>query len=251
MSRADNAREASLGLIERARNMQIGPTRFGKGTTLEEVSMPSLVRFTVFSLAAALCASAPARALSVQLNTEFDAGTIGNHLTLTVNPSGGALDFVLSLAGTDLGVGADLHEFYFNLVGTPTNVQISNTNAPTTAYSLSSNPSVAGGAGSSFEYGVSFGNGASGRGNGVLKTASFRISANQPLTLASLAVTSSTSSGIVVNFAAHLQGTSFVSGATSETVGGVIPEPSTLLLVTTGLLGLAYAGGARTPAPSA
>ena len=204
--------------------------------------MPSLVRLTVFSLAAALISSAPARALTFHLNTEFDAGTIGNHLTLTVNQNGAALDFALSLAGTDLGPGSDLHEFYFNLVGTPTNVQISNTNAPTTAYALSLNPSVAGGAGSSFEYGVNFGNGAGGPGNGVLKTASFRISANQPLTLALLGQTSTTASGIVVEFAAHLQGTSFVPGATSETVGAAIPEPSTVLLVTTGLLGLAYAG---------
>ena len=204
--------------------------------------MTSLVRAVALSLAAALTAAAPASALSIQLNTEFDAGTVGNHLSLTVTANAGALDFVLSLAGTDLGAGADLHEFYFNLVGSPTGVQISNTNAPTTAYALSSNPSVAGGAGSSFEYGVSFGNGAGGPGNGVLKTASFRIAANQPLTLASLAQTSSTSSGIVVNFAAHLQGTSFVAGSTSETVGGVIPEPSTALLLTAGLLGLAHAG---------
>lgn len=204
--------------------------------------MPNLARTIVLSLAAALTAAAPAGALSIQLNTEFDAGTVGNHLLLTVNENGGDLDFVLSLAGTDLGAGADLHEFYFNLVGSPTNVLISNTNAPNTAYALSASPSVAGGAGSSFEYGVSFGNGGGGPGNGVLKTASFRISADQVLTIASLAQTSSTSSGIVVNFAAHLQGTSFVAGATSETVGGVIPEPSTALLLTAGLLGLA-----RTP----
>jgi hypothetical protein len=204
--------------------------------------MTSLARAAALSFAAALIAAAPASALSIQLDREFDAGTVGNHLTLTVTESAGALDFVLSLAGTDLGPGADLHEFYFNLVGTPTNVQISNTNAPTTAYALSSNPSVAGGAGSSFEYGVNFGNGGGGPGNGVLKTASFRIAATEPLTLASLAQASSTSSGIIVNFAAHLQGTSFVAGSTSETVGGVVPEPSTALLLAAGLLGLARAG---------
>ncbi len=207
--------------------------------------MHSFARSMVLTLTAALAAAAPAGALTIQLNTEFDAGTVGNHLTLTVNENAGDLDFVLSLAGTDLGAGSDLHEFYFNLVGAPTNLLISNTNAPNTAYALSANPSVAGGAGSSFEYGVSFGNGAGAPGNGVLKTASFRISADQALTIASLAQTSSTSSGIVVNFAAHLQGTSFVAGVTSETVGGVVPEPSTALLLTAGLLGLARAGRTR------
>ena len=204
--------------------------------------MTSLSRAAILSIIAALSAATPASALTIQLNREFDAGTVGNHLTLTVTEAAGALDFALSLAGTDLGAGSDLHEFYFNLVGTPTNVQISNTNAPTTAYALSASPSVAGGAGSSFEYGVNFGNGGGAPGNGVLKTASFRIAADQPLTLASLAQTSSTSSGIVVNFAAHMQGTSFVAGATSETVGGVVPEPSTALLMAAGLLGLAHAG---------
>jgi len=98
---------------------------------------------------------------------------------------------------------------------------------------------VAGGAGSSFEYGVNFGNGAGGPGNGVLKTANFTISANEALTLASLSPTSSTSQDIVVNFAAHVQGTSFVAGSTSETVGGVVPEPSTAGLLVLGLAALA------------
>ena len=98
--------------------------------------MTGLARATILSIFAALSAAAPASALTIQLNREFDAGTVGNHLTLTVTENAGALDFLLSLAGTDLGSGSDLHEFYFNLVGTPTNVQISNTNAPTTAYAL-------------------------------------------------------------------------------------------------------------------
>lgn len=197
------------------------------------------------ALAAAMALASPSSALTVSLDTEFDTGTVGPHATLTLTEVGGAIDFVLSLVGppaTDLGPGADLREFYFNLVGAPTGVAISNTNAPHTAYVLSTNPSVGGGAGSSFEYGVSFGNGASTRGNGVLKLASFRISAAGPLTIASLAQTSSTSQGIVVNFAAHVQGTSFVTGSDSETVGGVIPEPTTALLLSTGLLGLAFAG---------
>jgi hypothetical protein len=203
------------------------------------------LRGAAVALAAWLLAAAPASALTITLDREFDAGTVGNHATVTVTESAGALAFVVSLAGTDLGTGSDLHEFYFNLVGSPTGITISNTNAPTTAYVLSTSPSVAGGAGSSFEYGVNLGNGAGGPGNGVLTLASFTISAAQPLTLASLAQTSSTSQGIVVNFALHVQGTSFVAGATSETVGGAIPEPSTAILLAVGLLGLARAGRPR------
>jgi hypothetical protein len=207
--------------------------------------MPKFARLLTAAalvLAGSVAATSPAGALTITLDKEFDAGTVGNHATVTITENAGALDFIVSLAGTDLGSGSDLHEFYFNLVGSPTGIAISNTNAPSTPYVLSLNPPVAGGAGSSFEYGVSFGNGAGPSGNDVLKLASFTISADQPLTIASLLQTSATSQNILVNLALHVQGTSFVGGSTSETVGGTVPEPSTALLLTAGLLGLARAG---------
>ena len=212
--------------------------------------MPRLARaFLAASLAlgATMAFASPSSALTVTLDIELDAGTLGNHASLTITEVAGDLDFSLSLAGTDLGPNADLHEFYFNLVGTPTGVAISNTNAPATAYTLLTNPSVLGGAGAAFEYGVNFGDGASVMtGNGELKLATFRISADQALTIASLGQTSSTSQNIVLNFAAHVQSTSFTIDDDSETVGGVIPEPTTALLLSAGLLGLAFAG--RRPA---
>jgi hypothetical protein len=191
------------------------------------------------SAAAIALSAASAHALTFTLDTEFDGGLVGPHATVTVEESGGGLDFEISLAGTDLGPGADLHVFYFNLVGDVTGVSITSTQVVTTPFSLDVDPPVAGGAGSSFEYGVSFGNGGGPPGNGVLKLATFRITADQPLSIALLEQLSQTSSGIEVHTALHVQGTSLVAGVDSETVGGIIPEPGTALLVAAGLFGIA------------
>ncbi len=188
--------------------------------------------------------AAPAYAVDIPLNVEFDTGASGNFATLSVTESAGDLLFSLSLAGTVLGASADLHEFYFNLDGTPTGVTIFDTNAPTTPYSLTANPSVAGGAGSSFDWGVNFGDGAGGPGNGTLQLATFTLSADQDLTIDSLNVLSSTSAGLDINFGLHVQGTSTPEG--SETVGGVIPEPCTLALLASSFALLA---GFRNPTP--
>ena len=85
-------------------------------------------------------AAAPAYALDIPLNVEFDTGAIDNYATLTVTESGGDLDFAISLAGTVLGPSADLHEFYFNLADSPTGVTIFDTTAPTTPYVLTADP---------------------------------------------------------------------------------------------------------------
>jgi hypothetical protein len=122
-----------------------------------------------------------------------------------------------------------------------------------TAYLLSLAPPVAGGAGSDFDYGVSFGNGAGPPGNGVLQQASFLIlpvDPNESLSLDDFlnAEWSSAAGGkIVADAAAHVQGTSLMDGSSSETVGGVVPEPRTGLLITCGLLLAARRATRRDP----
>lgn len=200
---------------------------------------------SLLSLAAAaafaLLSAGSAHALSFALDVEFDDGTIGSFGTVDVTETGGDLLFEITLDAS-LGAGRDLHELYFNLAGDPTGLSISTTDAPATPYTLLTSPAVAGGAGSSFEFGVNFGNGAGPPGNGVLQTASFLLSATDPLSTDDLLVSSSTAQGIEVFLAAHVQGTSLVPGVDSETVGSQVPEPGTLGLMLVGLAGLARFG---------
>jgi len=200
---------------------------------------------SLLSLAAAtalgLFASASASAVSFPLNVEFDAGTIGTFGNVEVTEVAGDLQFQITLDAS-LGGGADLHELYFNLLGPETGLAISSSDMVTTPYTLLTAPPPSGGAGSSFGFGVSFGNGAGGPGNGVLQTASFVLSADGALSVADLLVSSSTSQNIEVYLAAHVQGTSLVPGVTSETVGSQVPEPGTMGLLLLGLFGLGAAG---------
>jgi hypothetical protein len=185
---------------------------------------------------------APAQAISVPITFEFDDGIEGEFGTVEVVEDGsGGLDFEITL-GSDLGPDADLHYFYFNLVSDIPDLSISSTDNVVTEYTLESDPSVRGGAGSAFDYAVFFGNGAGRKGNGNLAFASFTLfsGSGAPLSLGDLFEMSSTAQGLEANFALHVQSTD--TGANSETVGAVIPEPTTFALFTLGLLGLAFAG---------
>ena len=194
-----------------------------------------------------VCASA----LSFGFEVELDGPTGGNFATLSITEHDGALDFEIALAiDSDLGDEADLHAFYFNLIGDFGALEIESTDPhhPKSPYTLRSEPSVLGGAGSSFDYGVLFGNGAGPRGNGTLQYASFTISADQPLSIEDLFELSTAQGGEVeIFFAAHFQSTDFGYGSDSETVGVVIvPEPATGALLACGLSVLAVSGNRRT-----
>jgi len=199
--------------------------------------------------AALLLVAGGADAVSFTLDVEFDDGLTGAFADVEVEEQGSGLLFEIELRDP-LGPDADMHRFYFNLESPVSELRLSSDDDVTTAYVLSVSPPVAGGAGSDFGYGVSFGNGAGRKGNGVLQTATFLIEPiDSALTLdldAFLdADVSSTSRGVLAVAALHVQGTSLVRGADSETVGGTVPEPSTGLLLMTGLM-VAAAGRGRT-----
>jgi hypothetical protein len=182
-----------------------------------------------------------AQALSFTLDIEFDNGLTGDFATVDVTEEGRGLLFEIDVL-EGLGDGADLHRFYFNLADDVPDLILDSDDDVMTEYVLSVGPPVAGGAGSSFGYGVSFGNGAGGRGNGELKDASFTITPEDSALSLSIADflysgggSAASGGSIPIDAAAHIQGTSMVSGATSETVGGIVPEPSTGLLLAAGL----------------
>jgi hypothetical protein len=207
---------------------------------------------------AALMVVSSAQAASIPLVVEFDDGTLGTYGSVDVTEDGfGNLDFLITLNPDEgdgsppsdlLGPTPDLHEFYFNLIGEFTDLTVTTSDMPTTAYSLlGPNPPIAGGAGASFDWGVNFGNGSSDDGNGFLNPASFTLDALEDLALTDLnefSTPNNTNQDVLV--AVHIQSTEPFG---SETVGGgppgfVLPEPSTALLLGLGIAGLA-AGSRR------
>ena len=197
--------------------------------------------FMALMMMASISVAQNASAATIDLIYEFDGvEPVQTYATVDITQNGTDLDFAINYIG-NLGTGADIHEFYFNLTSPPdpvTGLAITADNAPSDAYTvLGPNPSIAGGAGSSFDWGVSFGNGAgNGAGNGTLQTATFTLSADQSLFVSDLFETSSSNNVPPANVAVHFQGTDTSPG--SETIGGVVPVPAAVWLFGSGLLGL-------------
>lgn|SRR5262245_12971541 len=255
--------------------------------------------FTALAVASTLAgAAAPAAAASLTLpfNVQFGDGLTGNFGSVTIEErSHGKLEITLALT-SELGPKADLHEFYFNFVDSldVDDVEISHFRCRAwgeselgschTDFDIEEDPSVRGGAGSSFDWGVHFGSGASEKGNGYLAELSFKLAAfadddddddddgddkghhwngrgvgheknhndddddddgdKISLTIADLLESSETKSGLEVFFAAHVAHTDLTS-SDSETIGALVPEPGTAALFGLGLLGIAVAGRRR------
>jgi hypothetical protein len=182
---------------------------------------------------------------TIDLVYEFDGDSDGM-------TSFGTIEFFQDGLGVDLEiiantanlVGGDIHEFYFNLPDSIdiNTISISNSggvsdqtiNAFT---SLGEDPNITGGAGSSFDMGISFGNGGGPPGNGVLTTATFSLTATGGLLVSDFFSETSTSSNVPPMFAAvHFQSAD-VFGNGSETVGGgalqgpAVPEPASMTLL--------------------
>lgn len=208
--------------------------------------------------AGGMALDAPAASL-LSFDVELDEGLEGNFGTILLEDHSddaaipdGSLRITLSLSG-ELGPEADIHELYFNLPSAfgDDDLEISgftcNGGRCRTGFTLEDDPPVRGGAGSSFDVGVNFGNGAGKKGNGTLQTASFLLASEEgPLAIQDLlAESSETRRGIEIFFALHVQETDLARKSDSETVGVVVPEPATAALFACGLLGLVVAGRRR------
>ena len=191
----------------------------------------------VLALGLAGLSSAHADSLTVDLIYQLSDGTTGDYGEVTVNEVGGDLHFTIS-RGPDLGPSADLVEFYFNLNGAFTGLAISSTDPqPGSSYLFGMPATPRGESTFSFEAEVNFGNGTGPAGNGTVTTATFTLSADQALTLASIMETSSDDAvPVEILFGAFFRATGEIAEE-SQIVGAPVPLPAAAWLFGSALLG--------------
>jgi hypothetical protein len=182
--------------------------------------------------------SVSASAYTFNLVYEFDGVLpVQSYGTVDVTQNNGDLDFVVTADTSTLGSNADINVLYFNLIDGFTGLNILTSNASTTEYEfIGPDPSVRGGAGADFDWGVDFGSGGGSKGNGILHLATFTLSADQDLQISHLFEFSDPNNTPSVNLAVHFQNTD--TPYDSETVGAAVPIPAAAWLLGTGLIGL-------------
>jgi len=198
----------------------------------------------ILTCTALLLFSVPANAAIIDLNYELDGNSLGTTSFGTVEFTQNGDDVDLTIIANTLNLdGGDIHEFYFNLPFAVTNLSVLNSGGVRnksigTFAILGPDPSVSGGAGASFDWGVSFGNGGGGPGNGILTTASFTLDALESLSIVDLlTIATDPNNTPPVVIAVHFQSAN-IFGAGSEAVGGAAPtitvhstpEPASMLV---------------------
>ncbi|MCA9264613.1 MAG: hypothetical protein KDA60_12220 [Planctomycetales bacterium] len=199
-----------------------------------------------------VCASAHGAIETIDLLYEFDGDlAVQSYGTVVIADNAlGGVDFTITANLSRLGSSADIHKLFFNVPSSLESV-LPNTWLITNEGGTSNktiedfeivgpDPSITGGAGASFDWGIDFGDGAGKPGNGKLSEARFTLNnLTQTLTVSDLlsgGLSDPNGSVPPVLMAVHFQGTDTREG--SETIGGnptgggppVVPEPQSIVV---------------------